>query len=151
LPPNDGYSLFMSDVRIDKERGNGIDLWGRCQSIYVADTETYGKHGAVMGGSPLCAVGARPPTWRALELDQMSCDYEVQLTAGTVRADFDAVRITFSSGAVRTYRLDGPLLRHAPQRRVFLLDHGAFTWTLAEGLEHGRVVTSEKGTNPYCD
>jgi hypothetical protein len=68
-----------------------------------------------------------------------------------VRADLDAVRITFSSGAVRTYRLDGPRLASAPRRRVFLLDHGALTWTLAEGLTNGRVAARERGTTRYCD
>jgi hypothetical protein len=151
-PPNDGYSLFMSEIHTGKERGNSVDLWFRCQSVYVARTESFGKHGAVMGGGSTCTGGVTVrPSWSALELRQISCEYERQLTAGTVSADLEAVRITFSSGAVRTYRLDGPLLTNAAQRRVFLLDHGSLEWTLAEGLKDGRVVASERGLTRYCD
>jgi hypothetical protein len=153
-PPNEAFSLFMSDVRIVNARKSVDGLWGRCQSVYVASTETYGKDGALMsgsGGSPTCAVGAnRVPRWPGLDLSQISCDFEVQLTAGTVRADLDAVRIVFSSGVARTYRLDGPLLPHAPDRRVFLLDHGSLIWEVADGMKGDRVVVSQHGTNRYC-
>jgi hypothetical protein len=151
-PPNDSYSLFMSDVRVSKLRESGVDLWFRCQSVYIAKTESFGGEGAVSGGAPTCASGALgPPSWPLLNLHQISCQYEVQLTAGTVSTRLDAVRLTFSSGEARTYRLDGPLLTSAPRRRVFLLDHGALEWTLAEGLRAGRAVTSQRGTHRYCD
>jgi hypothetical protein len=151
-PPNDAFSLFMSDIRVSKLRENGIDLWFRCQSVYVAKTESFGEEGAVSGGAPTCASSALgPPSWSPLDLRQISCQYELQLTAGTVSTRLDEVRLTFSSGEARTYHLDGPLLASASRRRVFLLDHGALEWTLAEGLRNGRAVTSQMGTNRYCD
>jgi hypothetical protein len=152
-PPNDAYSLFMSEVRNSKLREKSIDLYFRCQSIYVARTESLGEDGTfIHGGAPGCAVGADVrPSWVPLGVRQISCQYDLQLTAGTVSADLDGLRLTFSSGAVRTYRLDGPLLANAPHRRVFLLDHGALEWTLAEGLKEGRAVASQTATHRYCD
>jgi hypothetical protein len=116
---NESYSLFMTNMQTARRREHDPDLWTRCQSIYVAETESFGKNGPAMGGSPSCSGGvAARPSWSPLELRQISCRYRPQLTAGTVSAELDAVRLTLSSGAATTYRLDGPLFPNAPGRRI---------------------------------
>ena len=145
--PYEGYSLFISDVRVEHREG----MWGRCQTSYVARTETLGKDGAILGGPLICRLGAVRPSWDPLELEQVSCNDDAQLTAGTVDADVSAVRFHFSSGPSATYKVEGPLLPHAASRRVFLLDQGARFWLRAEALRGGRVVASQRGSAPSCD
>ena len=61
--------------------------------------------------------------------------------AGTVPARGERIRIAFADGSRAAYPLDGPLLRGAPDRRVFMLDLGpSDSWRRVEVVRGGTVV-----------
>jgi hypothetical protein len=131
---NSGALCWQTD-ETGADGGGGGGPSGPCAQ--QAQSEAYPELAAGLGpGLPSCGV-----ICLASEGGSGDGGADTYLLSGTVPLDAEAIRVTVAGGMTATYALVGPRVLDS-DRRVFLLELGAYDWRKLELIRRGAVAAT---------